>query len=373
MSFKILNMCTLCNTFPTLPKKVLSRDKYINLIDDQFDSHKILCIEGHEGVGITTLIALFAQRHAESCVSYFFDNGMTMQNSQSDFEKSMLDQLSYYARKGDSVQEKIDSANALVFRTMRLARSRKGFLYFAIDGLEGIPSESVDGFRKLLGQWMNCENARFLFSGSRDTIARIFTDTNDIYQTNQLLSFDKMELKDLLLQSSISVSEEQLDMFHHLTGGIASRVQMLLEHLKEDGDFTYIEELYKYNVNDLYEYVWENANQGECPYANIVLAVLSLSGLLLKEDLLCNIVGITKTELETILETHKEILEIRDSIIYFRNKGFKNYVGKKLKTMKGDVELLLINMYESQNVEDTFSYLPSLYKNTNRKVISLNI
>lgn len=360
-------MCTLCNTFPSLPEKVLSRDKYIDLIDDQFNNHKILCIESNEGVGITTLIAMFAQRHAESCVSYFFDNGMTMLNSHSDFEKSMLKQLSYYARKGDSVQEKIDRANALMFRTMRLARSRKGFLYFAIDGLERIPSESVDGYRKLLVQWMNCENARFLFSGNRDTIASIFTDIKDVYQTNQLLPFDKMELKDLLFQSSISVTEDQLKMFHHLTGGIASKVQMLLDHLKEDDDFTYVEELYKHNVNDLYEYVWENANQTECPKSNIVFAILSLSGLLLKEDLLCNIVGISKTELENILETHKEILEVRDGIIYFRNKGFKNYVGKKLKSLNGEVELLLINMYESLDVEDTFSYLPSLYKKSNKK------
>lgn len=360
-------MCTLCNTYPTLPEKVLSRDKYINLIDNQFENHKILCIEGQEGVGITTLIALFAQRHAESCVSYFFDNGMTMQNSHSDFEKSMLEQLSFYSRKGESVQEQINSANALMYRTMRLARSRKGFLYFAIDGLEKIPSESIDGFRKLLDQWMNCDKARFLFSGSRVSLAKIFPGTNDIYQTNQLLSFDKMELKDLFTQTTIAVNDEQLDMFHHLTGGIASRVQMLLEHIKEDDDLSYVEELYRYNVNDLYEYVWDSIKLTESPYTNIVFAVLSLSRLLLKDNLLCSIVGITMDELKDILDSHKDILEIKDGIICFRNKGFQDYVGEKLKFLKGEVELLLINMYESQDVEDTFSYLPSLYKNSNKK------
>lgn len=54
MEVKILNMCTLSNTFPAMPEKVLSREKYINLIDEQFANHKILCIEGQEGVGIST-------------------------------------------------------------------------------------------------------------------------------------------------------------------------------------------------------------------------------------------------------------------------------------------------------------------------------
>ena len=74
LNSSILNMCNLNSTFPEIPHKVISRDSYLDLFEEQFQNTRVLCVDGNEGVGVTTTLALFALRHPYNCISYF-NNG----------------------------------------------------------------------------------------------------------------------------------------------------------------------------------------------------------------------------------------------------------------------------------------------------------
>lgn len=74
LNSSILNMCSLNSTFPEIPHKVISRDSYLDLFEEQFQNTRVLCVDGNEGVGVTTTLALFALRHPYNCISYF-NNG----------------------------------------------------------------------------------------------------------------------------------------------------------------------------------------------------------------------------------------------------------------------------------------------------------
>ncbi len=68
---QVIDLCYLSRTFPKLPEVIVDRDLYLNYIDQQFEQYDVVCVDGDSGVGVTTLLSLFAKRHNYNCVSYF--------------------------------------------------------------------------------------------------------------------------------------------------------------------------------------------------------------------------------------------------------------------------------------------------------------
>lgn len=69
---KVLNMYTLSESKPRLRKDMISRVSYLDFFHDSFESYKVLCVDGEEGVGVTSTLAMFANMHGDCCASYFF-------------------------------------------------------------------------------------------------------------------------------------------------------------------------------------------------------------------------------------------------------------------------------------------------------------
>ena len=96
MEAEFINMFTLSYTRPRLQDNMISREQYLDLFDDQFEDAKVLCVTGVEGVGVTSALALYAQRHCEDCASYF-NNGWSrhLLNAHT-IAQSLLRQLSFF-------------------------------------------------------------------------------------------------------------------------------------------------------------------------------------------------------------------------------------------------------------------------------------
>ncbi len=57
----------VCQSFPALPKPMIPRDNILDTLERVFQSDiDLLLIGGEEGIGRTTLLAQFAQRHRSS-------------------------------------------------------------------------------------------------------------------------------------------------------------------------------------------------------------------------------------------------------------------------------------------------------------------
>ena len=63
----IVNMFSLSDTRPQLRADLISRDQYLELIEDQLEEYKVVCVDGVEGVGLTTALALLARKHNNDC------------------------------------------------------------------------------------------------------------------------------------------------------------------------------------------------------------------------------------------------------------------------------------------------------------------
>ena len=71
---KIMDMFYRSETKPRIRERLISREQYLEFLEGQLEENKVLCVQGVEGVGVTTTLALFAKRHGSHCASYF-NNG----------------------------------------------------------------------------------------------------------------------------------------------------------------------------------------------------------------------------------------------------------------------------------------------------------
>lgn len=58
---ELINMFSLSETRPELGDHLISREQYLSFLENQLEDHTVLCVDGEEGVGVTTTLALFAK------------------------------------------------------------------------------------------------------------------------------------------------------------------------------------------------------------------------------------------------------------------------------------------------------------------------
>ena len=147
---KIINMYTLSETHPCIPKVTISRESYIDFFERQFDEDQVLCVDGSEGVGVTTTLAMFAQKHNNDCVSYF-NNGWSrhLLNPQC-IVQSLLVQLDFYTNSKLNPQETETSLDHIFYKLNRATRNKTKYLFFVFDGFDNIPAEYVNAVRSVL-------------------------------------------------------------------------------------------------------------------------------------------------------------------------------------------------------------------------------
>lgn len=70
----LMDMFYRSETKPHIRERLISREQYLEFLEGQLEENRVLCVQGEEGVGVTTTLALFAKRHGNHCASYF-NNG----------------------------------------------------------------------------------------------------------------------------------------------------------------------------------------------------------------------------------------------------------------------------------------------------------
>ena len=100
MDGEITTLYTLSATAPDLPvdRELIPRDVELNQIEEKLKNNTVVFVDGEEGIGVTTLLALFAQKHSFNCISYFY-SGLVRTEAEPEFIKqSLFEQLHFYIR-----------------------------------------------------------------------------------------------------------------------------------------------------------------------------------------------------------------------------------------------------------------------------------
>lgn len=350
----IRTMCSYSETMPEVPFKIILREQYLNLFDQQFDEHKILAVKGQDGVGVSTVMALYAQRHANSCASYF---NTAWSQSMLDIrvvERSLVNQLSYYVGEDKDVE----MLNTLIHRVNNVARKNRENVYFVLDGFDLLPLAYTDVIKQLLSQLYGINNARFLFSGDINRIKQFVPDPEEVFSTNDILPFSKPDVYLYLQSLNQEISSEQVDVLYEMSKGIGERLHILVDKMQNEGVDALLD-MYYNNISDLYALDYEEIQKVEqgIPF----MSLLTFSEYPLSKAIITTCMDITPEKLDDILNQFAPYIIVENGVVSLRSSVFRKYLQAKLRAQKAKVDLMLISILEKETVEEAFDYLPALY------------
>lgn len=369
---EIYDMFLLSDTKPTIGEVSISRDQYLDLFEKQFEEDKVLCVSGVEGVGLSTALAMFAQRHRENCVSYFYNGWSRHLLASQSIVFSMLKQLSYYTNSNLNPSETEISFSQCVYKLSKISKKKNKYLYFVFDGFNKIPIEYIDSIRTILAPLFSIDNSRFLFSGTVEEIKQLLPNNISSRQSNEMLRFQLNDVQGYLSHIVKDLSVESVSIIYELSGnGLARRLAVLSEKLTQYG-MPYIKRYYEEMREDLYgdDLVWIEDHSDN--NVRLLLALLTYSECPMCPDFIGKILKLSSAETNSILEICKAYVVKQDDFVFIRSDNFRKYLFVKLSEYKTNIELRLIDLIErSGDVDEQFVYLPPLYKHVknNRSLV----
>ena len=256
----IRDMFFMSETKPRIRERLISRDQYLDFLDGQLEENRVLCVQGEEGVGVTTTLALFAKRHGSHCASYFNNGWSRYLLSPKAIVSSLRKQLEQLiGRKFNVDEDENENGNEnekklteWVYRLNKLARSKNRFVYFVFDGFDNLPVVFVDGVRSVLAPLFSVESARFIFSGSAQNLKQLIPDGVVLKQTNELFKFQKNDVEGFLKEVDSELVQEDIDMVYDLCKkGNARLLTILMEKLENHG-VEKVRDYYQYGEDDFY-------------------------------------------------------------------------------------------------------------------------
>lgn len=360
---EILDMFYLSDTKPKQSEYMISREPLLDLFDSQFETEKVLCVNGEHGVGVTAALAMFARRHRTCCASYFNDGWSRHLLNPQAIAYSLLQQLSWYTNQNLNPDNSVYSLTPCIYKLSRTIKNKSKILYLVLDGFNNLPIEYIDGIKNLLSPLFSIENVRILFSGTVDEIKNILPNNIIAKQSNEILKFQLNDVQGYLNTVHPELSEDECRMIYDLSRkGNARQLSILSEKIKRYG-MDKINDFNSWMVDDFYE---EDLNwiKSESDRNHLLfMALLTYSERPIVKDDISQVLKLTPQDVSVLLYDCADYIEEINSFINLKSNDFRKYLCIHLASYKNEIELLLIKWIEGfSSVSEQFIYLPPLYK-----------
>lgn len=357
-----MNMFYRSDTKPRIRERLISREQYLEFLEGQLEENRVLCVQGVEGVGVTTTLALFAKRHGNHCASYF-NNGWSryLLNPKAIVNslQNQLEQANANIKDGDNEK----NLTTWVYWLNKMTRGKNRYFYFVFDGFDNLPLVFVDGIKSVLAPLFNVSNARFIFSGDVQNLKPLLPEGIVLKQTNELLKFQENDIDGYLRGVTPDMEAEDISIFYDLSKkGNARLLTVLTEKFQKYG-VQKIRDFYQYGVDDFYaeDYEWIESQEGNVQQ---LMALLAFCEIPMNRQMVRKTLNLSDEDVNGLLALCGDYVgETDESTIELRSDDFRKYLREKMSGLKNDIELLLIDVIEkSTDMGEQFVYLPALYK-----------
>ena len=150
---EIVNTTTICSTFPRFHSPQVNRDNFIHAFEEILGGEvDVLLVQGKEEIGKTTVLAQFARRHPDRCLSVFVRSSNRFSFDPAIVLSDLCNQAHWLLfRRECPDQPPADESELrrLLFELQRRARRTAGSFYFVFDGLAGLDQDASQ-FRQLV-------------------------------------------------------------------------------------------------------------------------------------------------------------------------------------------------------------------------------
>jgi ABC-type phosphate/phosphonate transport system ATPase subunit len=95
-NFEVMDLTQISQNFPSVPVPEINRDHFLDTIENMLEGGvQAVAIEGTEGIGKTTLLGKFAQRHPRSSISIFIKPGNRWLSDPGTLKLNLCNQLKW--------------------------------------------------------------------------------------------------------------------------------------------------------------------------------------------------------------------------------------------------------------------------------------
>ena len=358
----LMDMFYRSETKPHIRERLISREQYLDFLEGQLEENRVLCVQGEEGVGVTTTLALFAKRHGNHCASYFNNGWSRYLLNPKAIVSSLQSQLELAnANIEDGYNEK--NLTTWVYRLNKMTRGKNRYLYFVFDGFDKLPVVFVDGIKSVLAPLFSVSNARFIFSGDTQNLKQLLPEGTVLKQTNELFKFQENDVDGYLRGVAPHMEAEDISIFYNLSKkGNARLLTVLMEKWQKYG-VQKIRDFYQYGVDDFYaeDYEWIEAQKRNVQQ---LMALLAFCEIPMNRQMVRKTLDLSDEDVNGLLALCGDyVSEAYEGTIELRSDDFRKYLRERMSGLKNDIELLLINVLEkSTDMGEQFVYLPALYK-----------
>lgn len=364
----VVDMYYYSDSRPNPVENEIIRKGILELIENRLEDNNILCLYGDDGVGVTTLLSQFVQKHATNCVSYFYDGLSIMWLNPEVMEHSIVDQLYWFVFGGDEHFDRNDVRNhtlaTLWTRVSRKIKSENRPIYFAFDGFDDLPMEKKESVKHLLAN-MDWSRGRFIFTGKKDKIKELLpADNNLSISEHEITPFEQADIREYFRKAQNDLTDKQLDFLCDITRGNGHRMWIVLHrYIKRNR----LQDLLQSNItgeSDLYDEDFQSLFMGTDSLTENFFALLTYADFSLQKSIEAAILNISIEDLDKIAASHKDFVCISTNGCYkLSQPGFHKYLKRKLKNLKQKTELRIL--HELQKHENDVTYtrvIPTLMK-----------
>lgn len=357
------NLTQLSESFPSIPNNPLNRENYISYIEVSLQNNRVLCVNGsEEGVGVTTLLALFADKHSENCISVFNHQYNNAFQTIGFIEQSIAKQLNFYLNK-TLIDNKECSLSRIKWKVCGKLKNKKNRLYFIFDGFDSISTERKNSLRKLLGDLYTIPNSYFLFSGNKTEVESLFPKDSCISKVD-ILPFSIGEVESYFTMAFPDASKENIAIIAKISRGIGVRMAILKHQLKKTNS---IEEYLLNDIDentDLLEEILDNIVYSPNENDSVLFTLLTYSEIPLSVITLSSIVNIAEKDVIEFIDRYDNlIIKSEEGIVSIKSEIFHKYLKNELIGKKRTaVENIVAHITKFESVYQSFQALPNLLK-----------
>ena len=180
MNTEVLNLNSICQSFPEKPIPEVFRDNVQSTVDTIFQGDiRVIFIDGPPGIGKTTFISQFARKYPDRAICLFVKPS-TRWGFDPNFLKIDLCCQMFWAVRQKELKDYavvIDSLLGTLFlQIAKLSRYNHKPFYFAVDGLDDIPAEHAKTKDLILDLLPppGMQGFRFIFAGDDYSFPKTF-------------------------------------------------------------------------------------------------------------------------------------------------------------------------------------------------------
>lgn len=368
---EVMDLTTVCQSFPELPRPLIPRDHILNTIDDIFEGEtQLVVVEGPEGSGKTTLLAQFAMRYPNHTLSLFVRPTSRWGYDPELLQSDLCNQLQWMLRE-EELRTGSDDAllrSQLGHLMRRAQRPRKTF-YFILDGLDEVPEEEQQ-IRQVIMDMLPLGHPgfKFLFGGDYNELSK-YIPKRVLSKPYPLSEFTLSEIRDYLndldidpqIEMEISRTFRRPIMLASIRRIVQSGtdIQALLDNPSE--------------LSTLFEIEWNAVDFGN-ERQMCLLAILAYDRTTHTVDSIANLLQLETEEVKYLLRDLSFLqIDSTNQRVDFVSETFRKYAADQLSHLEQEVyDILIESLFNNPESAEARESLPRYLQKAGRLEELLN-